>query len=161
MPIYEYSCEDCGTKFEKLVRRQGDDVVCPSCGQAPRSRAGRAGLNPPGTCPSTIKRHEYCGADLRQVTPTRLTPGHPVLTAQHWTGALTAVSDTGPGGNGASPRDALSDLGIVASWVLRQAPAAQFAGLGPAALAAWRARGTSSHLLPAASRAGSRPPGPR
>jgi putative FmdB family regulatory protein len=34
MPIYEYSCEDCGTKFEKLVRRQGDDVACPSCGQA-------------------------------------------------------------------------------------------------------------------------------
>jgi putative FmdB family regulatory protein len=33
MPIYEYSCEDCGTKFEKLVR-QSDDVVCPSCGQA-------------------------------------------------------------------------------------------------------------------------------
>ena len=34
MPIYEYSCEDCGTKFEKLVRRQGDEVLCPSCGQA-------------------------------------------------------------------------------------------------------------------------------
>jgi putative FmdB family regulatory protein len=34
MPIYEYSCEDCGTKFEKLVRRSGDGVSCPSCGQA-------------------------------------------------------------------------------------------------------------------------------
>jgi putative FmdB family regulatory protein len=34
MPIYEYKCEDCGTKFEKLVRRTGDSVVCPSCGQA-------------------------------------------------------------------------------------------------------------------------------
>lgn len=34
MPIYEYSCEDCGTKFEKLVRRTGDEVLCPSCGQA-------------------------------------------------------------------------------------------------------------------------------
>ena len=34
MPIYEYSCEDCGTKFEKLVRRQGDGVACPSCGQS-------------------------------------------------------------------------------------------------------------------------------
>jgi putative FmdB family regulatory protein len=35
MPIYEYLCEDCGTKFEKLVRRaaQASEVECPSCGQ--------------------------------------------------------------------------------------------------------------------------------
>ena len=24
MPIYEYICDDCGTKFEKLVRRNQD-----------------------------------------------------------------------------------------------------------------------------------------
>jgi len=34
MPIYEYSCEDCGTKFEKLVRRSGEEVMCPSCGHS-------------------------------------------------------------------------------------------------------------------------------
>jgi putative FmdB family regulatory protein len=35
MPIYEYRCEDCGTKFEKLVRRSpgAPAVECPSCGQ--------------------------------------------------------------------------------------------------------------------------------
>ncbi|HWB84853.1 MAG TPA: zinc ribbon domain-containing protein [Bryobacteraceae bacterium] len=35
MPIYEYSCKDCGTKFEKLVRRASDsgEIECPSCGQ--------------------------------------------------------------------------------------------------------------------------------
>jgi putative FmdB family regulatory protein len=35
MPIFEYRCEDCGTKFEKLVRRAADvpGVECPSCGQ--------------------------------------------------------------------------------------------------------------------------------
>ena len=35
MPIYEYQCEDCNTKFEKLVRRAAEagDVDCPSCGQ--------------------------------------------------------------------------------------------------------------------------------
>ncbi len=35
MPIYEYRCEDCGTKFEKLVRRSADadTLVCPGCGQ--------------------------------------------------------------------------------------------------------------------------------
>jgi DNA-binding transcriptional ArsR family regulator len=113
--------------------------TCPACGQIPRGRAGRAGLNPPGSCASTIKRNQYCGADLRQETPGRLVPGHPVLAAQHWAGALTALDDTGPGGYGASPRNVLSDLGIVASWVLRQAPAAQFAGLGPQTLAAWHA----------------------
>lgn len=35
MPIYEYRCEDCGTKFEKLVRRsvETSELECPSCGQ--------------------------------------------------------------------------------------------------------------------------------
>jgi putative FmdB family regulatory protein len=33
MPIYEYKCEDCGTKFEKLVRGSSTAVACPSCGQ--------------------------------------------------------------------------------------------------------------------------------
>jgi putative FmdB family regulatory protein len=32
MPIFEYLCDDCGTKFEKLVRN-GDQVLCPSCGE--------------------------------------------------------------------------------------------------------------------------------
>jgi putative FmdB family regulatory protein len=35
MPIYEYLCRDCGAPFEKLVRRFGEAVACPSCaGQA-------------------------------------------------------------------------------------------------------------------------------
>jgi putative FmdB family regulatory protein len=35
MPIYEYLCQDCGTKFEKLVRRTADvpETECPKCGQ--------------------------------------------------------------------------------------------------------------------------------
>ena len=35
MPIYEYLCQDCGTKFEKLVRRATDvsETACPSCGE--------------------------------------------------------------------------------------------------------------------------------
>jgi putative FmdB family regulatory protein len=35
MPIYEYQCQGCNTKFEKLVRRMAEaaDVDCPSCGQ--------------------------------------------------------------------------------------------------------------------------------
>jgi putative FmdB family regulatory protein len=35
MPIFEYLCEDCGNKFEKLVRRPGaEQVLCPGCGQS-------------------------------------------------------------------------------------------------------------------------------
>jgi putative FmdB family regulatory protein len=35
MPIYEYLCESCGDKFEKLVRRAEDvlEAGCPSCGE--------------------------------------------------------------------------------------------------------------------------------
>ena len=34
MPIYEYVCSSCQNQFEKLVRRFGDEVVCPSCSSA-------------------------------------------------------------------------------------------------------------------------------
>lgn len=35
MPIYEYKCQDCGSTFEKLVRRSSEvaELECPSCGQ--------------------------------------------------------------------------------------------------------------------------------
>ncbi|HLH02449.1 MAG TPA: zinc ribbon domain-containing protein [Bryobacteraceae bacterium] len=34
MPIFEYSCDDCGKRFEQLVRRasEADGVRCPACG---------------------------------------------------------------------------------------------------------------------------------
>ena len=31
MPLYEYACPGCGERFEKLVRRFGEAVSCPSC----------------------------------------------------------------------------------------------------------------------------------
>ncbi len=31
MPIFEYACDSCGTKFEKLVRRSTDEIECPKC----------------------------------------------------------------------------------------------------------------------------------
>jgi putative FmdB family regulatory protein len=35
MPIYEYRCESCGDKFEKLVRRAEEalEAGCPACGE--------------------------------------------------------------------------------------------------------------------------------
>jgi putative FmdB family regulatory protein len=34
MPLYEYVCDDCRTRFEKLVRAWGEAVVCPKCASA-------------------------------------------------------------------------------------------------------------------------------
>jgi len=34
MPIYEYICDDCQTRYEKLVRSKGDSIACPNCGSA-------------------------------------------------------------------------------------------------------------------------------
>ncbi len=35
MPIYEYKCDTCETRFEKLVRGSddADNLSCPSCGK--------------------------------------------------------------------------------------------------------------------------------
>ena len=33
MPLYEYQCEDCGVRFERLQRMSDEPVkVCPECG---------------------------------------------------------------------------------------------------------------------------------
>lgn len=34
MPIYEYTCEDCETQFEKFVRSMASaaEIKCPHCG---------------------------------------------------------------------------------------------------------------------------------
>lgn len=38
MPIYEYTCNDCGSEFELLIRGE-EKPACPSCGQARLTRA--------------------------------------------------------------------------------------------------------------------------
>jgi putative FmdB family regulatory protein len=39
MPIYEYTCEKCHEKFEKLVRSSTDGKPeCPKCGSAKTAR---------------------------------------------------------------------------------------------------------------------------
>jgi len=63
MPIFEYSCQSCGLRFEKLVRREnsGNGLQCPSCGGdqlrkefstfAAHASAGK-GESPAPMCPS-------------------------------------------------------------------------------------------------------------
>jgi len=41
MPLYEYECQDCGQKFEKLTRIGSRDqkVICPLCRSSRTKRA--------------------------------------------------------------------------------------------------------------------------
>ena len=41
MPLYEYICESCGERFEKLVRgdTSAQPIVCPRCASAAVQRA--------------------------------------------------------------------------------------------------------------------------
>ena len=62
MPIYEYTCNDCGQEFELLVRGE-EKPSCPSCGREDLSKsfsvpaAHTAGSKEPA-CPA----RDSCGA---------------------------------------------------------------------------------------------------
>jgi putative FmdB family regulatory protein len=70
MPIFEYACDDCGAKFEQLVRRsaEADAVRCPGCGQDHlttqystfAARAGSAKSTAPAECGSGMCGTNYC-----------------------------------------------------------------------------------------------------
>jgi putative FmdB family regulatory protein len=74
MPIYEYKCQDCGTKFEKLLRRSAEaaELNCPSCGKAhltqefstfaAHANGSNAQAGPAPTCPSGMCSNPgFCG----------------------------------------------------------------------------------------------------
>jgi putative FmdB family regulatory protein len=50
MPIYEFECEECGSRFEELVPGEATEVACPSCGSARVLRLMSA-VSPPGRQP--------------------------------------------------------------------------------------------------------------
>ncbi|MBK9942391.1 MAG: zinc ribbon domain-containing protein [Kouleothrix sp.] len=41
MPLYEYICQTCGDRFEKLIRgdTSAQQIICPSCASAAIMRA--------------------------------------------------------------------------------------------------------------------------
>lgn len=67
MPIFEYLCDGCGTKFEKLVRRSDDATLCPSCGDTHLTTqystfAAPAKEPSMGSCPSGMCQNPgFCG----------------------------------------------------------------------------------------------------
>ncbi|MBV9081239.1 MAG: zinc ribbon domain-containing protein [Acidobacteriaceae bacterium] len=76
MPIFEYSCDNCGTKFEKLVRRSAEShaIRCPSCGRdhlttqystfAAHAKNGKPATEcPPPGCGGGMCQGGMCGMD--------------------------------------------------------------------------------------------------
>lgn len=37
MPIYEYLCEDCGERYERIVKNEKSAVTCPKCSSPRRT----------------------------------------------------------------------------------------------------------------------------
>ncbi|MFL6352030.1 MAG: FmdB family zinc ribbon protein [Bryobacteraceae bacterium] len=75
MPIFEYACDDCGTKFERLVRRSETNAVrCPSCGQdhlttqystfAAKTNGTENDCQPTGGCGAGMCQGGMCGMNM-------------------------------------------------------------------------------------------------
>ncbi|HEX9354502.1 MAG TPA: TniQ family protein [Streptosporangiaceae bacterium] len=115
---------------------------CPGCGKTPRAYAGTgAGRTPAASCPNPVTLRMWCAADLRAVPAQRLASGGRLLAAQHWIHtALASAADSA-----ADTREAvaavqmLTDLDVVAGWLLRQSSARDFARFGLRVRDAWRA----------------------
>lgn len=72
MPLFEYKCRDCGTKFERIVTSSAVEVLCKNC-DSPRvdklwsvfAVAGAAGPTAsfePGPCGACgARRRGMCG----------------------------------------------------------------------------------------------------
>ena len=50
MPIYEFECEECGNRFEELIRLGAGSAPCQACGSE-RTRRLLSPLSPPGRQP--------------------------------------------------------------------------------------------------------------
>jgi putative FmdB family regulatory protein len=37
MPIYEYVCDDCGERYERIVMSQSQEIACPKCSSENRT----------------------------------------------------------------------------------------------------------------------------
>jgi putative FmdB family regulatory protein len=59
MPIYEFECEECGSRFDELVAADAPGPPCPSCGSE-RVRRLLSNVAPPGRQPrgATVRSDE-------------------------------------------------------------------------------------------------------
>ena len=54
VPIYEFQCEGCGSRFEELVDAGSAPVACPSCGST-RTERVLSPVSPPSRQPRGAK----------------------------------------------------------------------------------------------------------
>jgi putative FmdB family regulatory protein len=72
MPIYEYLCDDCGERYERIVINKSTKVTCPKCesgkktvqlsvfaapANGSKSSNGSGGAAPSGACGSSCGCH--------------------------------------------------------------------------------------------------------
>jgi len=61
MPIFEYTCQGCGTRFEVLMR-EGVTPVCPTCkGEKVDKELSAFAVSVPGPKPSAMPSPGPCG----------------------------------------------------------------------------------------------------
>jgi putative FmdB family regulatory protein len=67
MPIYEYICEDCGSRYERIVLSQAQAVSCPKCASSRR----------------TLQLSVFSAQTKSEPVPPRATPEVPPVVLAH------------------------------------------------------------------------------
>lgn len=73
MPLYDFACNDCGTRFERLVRKESEtaSVDCPECNSRKVSRElslPAAPMTSSQSLPTSCGEGPPCGAPWCQRT---------------------------------------------------------------------------------------------
>ena len=71
MPIFEYKCTVCGSRFERILNREAKSIQCVACGSvqsqrlisafAVSSRSPESAAIAPGPCPCGSPQRGMCG----------------------------------------------------------------------------------------------------
>ena len=71
MPIYEYICDDCGERYERVLLSEGNGIACPKC-SSPRNtvqfstfsaRGGDSSASPSPSSASSQSSGGSCGCN--------------------------------------------------------------------------------------------------
>jgi putative FmdB family regulatory protein len=67
MPLYEFECHGCGTRFERLVRGPESSTTCPSCNSSEIERLlSLFAVNSESTRAANLEKGRRAGAKERR-----------------------------------------------------------------------------------------------